>query len=77
VNEGRLVDVTPVPEGSSPRAELSRLLAWTEGAFEFFVQPVQRPNRIGVGTTALLLDLAREEDEAVASQGSAPKPPNA
>jgi hypothetical protein len=64
VSEGQLVDVEPSPEGVAPRAAIGRLLAWDEGTFHFSVEPVARPNRIGAGTTALLLDLARESDEA-------------
>ncbi|HEY2514233.1 MAG TPA: DUF4388 domain-containing protein, partial [Polyangiaceae bacterium] len=64
VAEGKLVDVEPVTEAESPRARLRETLLWDEGAFAFYVQPVDRPDRIRTSTTALLLDLAREADEA-------------
>jgi hypothetical protein len=63
VRDGQLVDVSPVPSGSSPRARIARMLSWDEGTFEFSVQPVRVPDRIGMSTTALLLDLMREMDE--------------
>jgi len=61
--DGAVVDVEPTAPGSTPRARMAEVLAWESGAFEFSVEPVVRNNRIGVGTTALLLDLARESDE--------------
>jgi hypothetical protein len=64
VSEGELVDVEPVPDGLTPRAAVGQLLAWDDGAFEFSLEESTRPNRIGLSTTALLLDLARESDEA-------------
>jgi Domain of unknown function (DUF4388) len=64
VCDGRLVDVEGMPAGVTPRAQIGRLLAWVEGSFELDVHPVKRVDRIGVGTTELLMDLAREADEA-------------
>jgi hypothetical protein len=64
LREGRILDVEPIPEGSTHRAELSRLCAWDNGTFEFAMDVIDRPDRVGVPTTALLLDLAREADEA-------------
>lgn len=64
LREGRILDVEPIPEGSTHRAELSRLCGWDSGTFEFFMDVIDRPDRVGVPTTALLLDLAREADEA-------------
>lgn len=63
VSEGRLLDVDHVDEGLTARAQVGRLLGWDEGSFEFVVRPVDRPDRVGTSTTALLLDLAREADE--------------
>ncbi len=63
VRDGQLVDVSPMADNSTARQEIARMLAWEDGAFEFSVLPVQRANRVGVSTTALLLDLAREADE--------------
>jgi Domain of unknown function (DUF4388)/PilZ domain len=64
VRNGELVDVAPVPAGTTPRDALRGALRWTQGTFDFFVGKVDRENKINAGTTALLLDLAREDDEA-------------
>jgi hypothetical protein len=64
VSEGRLIDVEGMGDSLLPRAKIAKAFNWDEGSFVFDVQPVDRPDRIGVGTTALLLDIAREEDEA-------------
>jgi hypothetical protein len=45
------------------REALRGITSWREGAFDFTYQDIDRPDRIGRSTTALLLDLAREEDE--------------
>jgi hypothetical protein len=70
--EGRIVDlVTASPAavgGDRPRLpvrqELTRILAWDSGRFSFTLTPVERADRVGMSTMALLLDLAREADEA-------------
>lgn len=64
LRDGDIVDVEPIAEGSTPRTRISQVLAWEDGTFELYLQPVKRPNRIKTSTTALLLDLAREADEA-------------
>jgi hypothetical protein len=64
VREGQLLDVEPLASYATPRARLDSLLALKEGSFEFNVQPIDRENRVGIGTTALLLELARATDEA-------------
>lgn len=61
--EGQIVDVAPLAPGEERRARLSRLVEWDDGTFELSAEPVTIPNRFGIGTTALLLDLAREADE--------------
>jgi hypothetical protein len=38
-------------------------MAWPDGEFEFCVEEVDRPDRIGVPTQGLLLDLAVAADE--------------
>jgi hypothetical protein len=63
VKDGLIFDVEPA-DGKPRRAVLAQLLASDEGTFQFTLEPVDRPNRVGVSTTALLLDLARESDEA-------------
>lgn len=60
-SSGRLVDVTPCER---PRDELRAIVAWPNGHFAFTMTTVSRVDRVGQGTTALLIDLAREEDEA-------------
>jgi hypothetical protein len=62
-SDGHILDVEPLGRGEDRRARIGKLLAAREGTFEFSVEKVDRPDRLGVGTTALLLDLAREEDE--------------
>jgi hypothetical protein len=65
-SDGRIVDVEPIAKGETKRGRIGKLLAAEEGTFEFSVEKVDRPDRLGVGTTALLLDLAREADEEAA-----------
>ncbi|MSP61566.1 MAG: DUF4388 domain-containing protein [Myxococcales bacterium] len=59
---GRLIDVEA--GGRPPKEVLARLIQWDEGVFEFTLGAVERPDRIGMSTTALLIDLARAADEA-------------
>jgi hypothetical protein len=60
---GILVDIEPLHAGETARARLRAVLGWHAGSFEFDMLPVERENRIGMSTTALLLDLARQHDE--------------
>jgi hypothetical protein len=62
-HDGRIFDVEPVAKGETRRGRIGKLLAAEEGTFEFSVEKVERPDRLGIGTTALLLDFARESDE--------------
>lgn len=64
VDGGQIVNVEPVAANETARAQLRSILAWEDGTFEFDVKAVNRPNRIGMSMTALLIDLARETDEA-------------
>jgi len=64
INAGKLIDVEPRTRGESGRTRMRTVLGWKEGSFEFDVRPVHRKDRIEMSTTALLLDLAREDDEA-------------
>lgn len=64
VRNGQMIDIDPLQPGMTPRAQIGRVLGWEEGTFEFAVLPIERPDILGVSTTALLLDLAREADEA-------------
>jgi hypothetical protein len=63
-SEGRIFDVEPLVRGETRRARIGKLLAAEDGTFEFSVEKVERPDRLDRGTTALLLDLAREADES-------------
>jgi hypothetical protein len=64
IDGGRIIDISPVAKGETARDRIKALLRWTEGSFQFDVRAVRRADRIGASTTALLLDLAREGDEA-------------
>lgn len=63
VREGELIDVDDGRDGE-PRQLLADVLRWTQGMFELNFAPVEREDRIGMSTTGLLIDLARESDEA-------------
>lgn len=63
LREGRVVDVV-AHDGADATARLSALCLWDTGAFEMILRETRRPDRVGTSTTALLLDLARAEDEA-------------
>ncbi len=66
---GQVVDVEPLTASETARERLRAVLAWETGTFAFDVHPVNRRNRIGMSTTALLIDLAREADEAKQARG--------
>jgi len=51
-----------IPSAGTPEA-LADLLEWSEGAFEFGFQLVERDDVIGQSTTALLMECARISDE--------------
>jgi hypothetical protein len=63
VQEGQVFDIEPA-RGKTRREALTELLGSDDGTFQFTLEPVDRPNLVGVSTTALLLDLARVSDEA-------------
>jgi hypothetical protein len=64
VSQGQVLDVEPLGRFVTPRGRLASLLPLGEGTFEFYAQNVEREDRIGARTTALLLDLSRVLDEA-------------
>ncbi len=65
VRDGRPVDALGDPKlGSSPRELIAAMMSWTEGQFNFSLESVEREDRLGTSMTSLVLDLAREEDEA-------------
>ncbi len=65
-SSGRIVDAELDTPGLHPRDVLADLLSWTEGEFSFVCIPVRRNDRFELGTHALLLELADEQDERVA-----------
>jgi len=62
--EGRVVDVELPGAGDDPREMLAKLCAWRDGTFEFSLGPIDREDRLETSITGLLLDIAREQDEA-------------
>jgi len=64
VRQGDLVDASVEGRDVHPRAALKEVLLWHDGSFEMTFEPVERENRMGAPTSALLIDLARELDEA-------------
>jgi hypothetical protein len=64
LHEGELVDAAIDGRDVSPRSALQEVVGWREGHFEVVEDAVRRENRFGVSTTILLIDLAREFDEA-------------
>lgn len=59
--------------GSTPMSGVEvvyKLLAWTDGHFNFTAMPVSVNDEIGLRTTHLLLEGARRNDEAHAQRGS-------
>jgi hypothetical protein len=61
---GRIVDLEPLARGETRRGRVATLLAAVDGTFEFAVESVDRADRLNLTTTELLLDVAREADEA-------------
>jgi len=61
---GRIVDLEPLTRGETRRGRVAKLLAAEDGTFEFAVESVDRADRLHMTTTELLLDVAREADEA-------------
>jgi len=61
---GRVVDALSKDTSmTNPIALLSDLLQWTKGVFEFRIEEIERDDKIGMSTSALLIDLASREDE--------------
>jgi hypothetical protein len=70
---GQIVDIEPLAQGESRRARIGGLLAIDQGTFHFVVEKVWRPDRLNMTTTALLIDIAREADEARAAAAIKPQ----
>ncbi len=63
IRDGQVLDVEPTANRPR-RAVLIELLGSEDGTFQFTLEEVLRPDRVGLTTTTLLLELARETDEA-------------
>jgi hypothetical protein len=63
LREGKLIDAAPASDDEL-RNVLQRIAATSAGKFEFRRCEVEREDRVKTSTTALLIDLARERDEA-------------
>ncbi len=66
IQEGEIVDALVTGRDVDPRSAMKEVIAWKDGSFEVAFEQVTRSNRMGLPTSALLLDLAREMDEAAA-----------
>ena len=66
IRDGRLFDVERVGAdiAQSAEATLAPVLGWPGGSFEFLFEPVQRADRVGMPTGALLLTMMHSLDEA-------------
>lgn len=64
VSDGRVIDAVAGEDWSvNPLELLSSLMRWNQGVFEFRLQQIEREDRIEMSTSALLIELARREDE--------------
>ncbi len=63
IRNGRLIDVERDGRTTDPHALLPGLMELDQGEFEIAFRPVKRKDRLGVSTTALLLELAQRSDE--------------
>ena len=65
VRQGKVIDAT-LDSGEHPSGARSvySMLTWTSGAFAFEVRAVDGPDTIGLSTTHLLMEGARQMDEA-------------
>jgi hypothetical protein len=65
ISDGRVVDAESLDEPNiDPSQLISTVLQWTRGMFEFRVEKVERDDRVGMPVSAMLLNLARIEDES-------------
>jgi len=64
VSDGRVIDAVAGENWSvNPLELLASLMRWNRGVFEFRLQEVECKDRIEMSTSALLIELARREDE--------------
>lgn len=64
LSAGQIVDVETDGRARPAWELLREVLRWKDGTFDFSMGNVDRPDRIGISTAALLLDFARLDDEA-------------
>ena len=64
IRDGQIVDAEEPTSDASRRKLIGEACQWEHGSFELSLEPVDRPDGIGVPTTVLLLQLARFYDEA-------------
>ncbi len=64
IREGQIVDAEEPGSNASRRKLIGEACQWECGTFQMSLEPVDRPDGIGVPTTVLLLQLARFYDEA-------------
>jgi len=63
MQEGEVIDAVVEGRAVAARAAMREVVGWPDGTFEVVCEPVVRPDRIGMPTSALIFDLARELDE--------------
>ncbi|MEZ4336554.1 MAG: PilZ domain-containing protein [Sandaracinaceae bacterium] len=63
LSRGDVVDVTATDRACPPLDLLAEVCRRDRGRFALYAGRVERPNRVGTSTTALLIDLARQHDE--------------
>lgn len=61
LDQGSIVDLTPPSD--NPVQQLESVLPNRDGRFEFTCEPIDRPDRLQIPITHLLLDWARRQDE--------------
>ncbi len=64
LRNGQVVDAELERAGADPRTVIAELCGWEDGTFDFSLREVQRADRLQLSTSALLLTLAQERDEA-------------
>ncbi len=63
VRDGRVIDAVRAGSNGTAREALRGVIEAKDGTFDFTPMDIDRPDRIGLSTTGLLLELAREHDE--------------
>lgn len=68
LREGAILDIEREAVEDAGACDLEsmigRLFEQTQGQFRFYEKPIERPDRVGVSTTGLLLEHMRQSDEA-------------